>query len=156
MKLLKSPPLFCDKYSVMYQTLTLYLFIDQLSIVPWWSIICWGLSAVHFFYTTGHQATFPSLDWNSAFILSSSGQLESHVLPAILVIANTFCSYIVHTLMLPLLIIMPYTLHAIFSKLGETKRAELLLFEKDDLTYSAMFSLSVRFILFFGFRVSHF
>uniref|UniRef100_A0A1B6CPU1 Uncharacterized protein n=1 Tax=Clastoptera arizonana TaxID=38151 RepID=A0A1B6CPU1_9HEMI len=126
---------------------------NQLFIVPWWSVICWGLSSLHFFYTSGHQATFSSLDWNSAFILSSNGQLESYWISALLVIGNTFCSYIVHAFMLPLLVIMPFTMHALFPKIGETKHAELLLFENDDLMNSSLFVLAIKFILFFGFRV---
>lgn len=131
--------------------------INQLFEVPWWCVIFWGLSTLHFFYATGHQAAFTTLHWNSAFLLSAGRELNSHIMPGILVIANTFCTYIIHSMLLPVLVIAPYTLYAVAPKLAghlsNSKRAELLLFEQDSLMYRGLFNLSIRYYLFFGFRV---
>ena len=130
----------------------------QLFEVPWWCIIFWGLSTLHFFYATGHQAAFTTLHWNSAFLLSAGRELSSHIIPGVLVIANTFCSYIIHGMLLPVLIIAPYTLYVVAPKLAghlsNAKKAELLLFEQEPLMYHGLFNLSVRYYLFFALRVS--
>ncbi|RZF45632.1 hypothetical protein LSTR_LSTR010583 [Laodelphax striatellus] len=131
----------------------------QLFEVPWWIIVCWGLSAVHYFYSTGHQAVFSALHWDSAFIMSAGTNLDSYIIPGLLVIANTFCSQMIHAILLPLLLIAPFTLNAIAPKLlfdkdsSEVKRAEMMLFERESLLARAVFSLTIRYILFQGLRV---
>lgn len=130
---------------------------SQLFEVPWWCVVLWGLSTLHFFYSTGHQAAFTTLHWNSAFLLSAGRELSSHIVPGILVIANTFCTYIIHGILLPVLIIAPYTLHVVAPKLAghlvNTKKTELILFEQDSLMYRGLFNLCFRYYLFFALRV---
>lgn len=127
--------------------------------VSWSSVVCWGLSALHFFYATGHQASFSAIDWRVAFLLSSGSSLSSYIGPGILVIANVFCSQMLHAALLPLLLIVPHTIYTFSPKLAmaslqDIKRAELTLFEHDSHMYRAMFRLSVQYMLFFGQRVS--
>ncbi|XP_075215496.1 phosphatidylinositol glycan anchor biosynthesis class O [Lycorma delicatula] len=131
----------------------------QLFDVPWWSIVCWGLSAVHFFYSTSHQPVFSSLHWDAAFLTSAGSNLDSLLIPGLLVLSNTFCSQMVHALLLPMLLIAPFTLHAVAPKLAidrdpaEVKRGELLIFERESVLVRALFSLAIRYILFQGLRV---
>ncbi|KAJ9576014.1 hypothetical protein L9F63_007114, partial [Diploptera punctata] len=138
------------------------LFTAQLFHIPWSSVICWGFLTLYFFYGTGHNATFPGIQWEAAFV-GTGGQFHNHIVPGFLIVINTFASHIVHSIMLPILLITPFTLHVMFPKLvpssskdviksNEMKRGELTLYEKDDMLYYGMFTLCTKFILFFGFR----
>lgn len=59
-----------------------------------------ALLALHAFYTTGHQSTIPSIQWKSAFILSSTVTYPSSPL---LVLLNTFGPIFLLALSAPLL-----------------------------------------------------
>ncbi|XP_074851980.1 GPI ethanolamine phosphate transferase 3, catalytic subunit isoform X2 [Carettochelys insculpta] len=61
--------------------------------VPWYAVISWVFAATQFFYATGHQPTFPAIHWNAAFVGFQQGH-STHLLPALLVGANTFASHI--------------------------------------------------------------
>ncbi|XP_078252447.1 GPI ethanolamine phosphate transferase 3, catalytic subunit isoform X4 [Rhinoraja longicauda] len=61
--------------------------------VPWYAITAWVFAATQFFYATGHQPTFPTIQWNAAFVGFSEGH-STNILPAILVGMNTFASHI--------------------------------------------------------------
>ncbi|XP_014259723.1 GPI ethanolamine phosphate transferase 3 [Cimex lectularius] len=128
--------------------------IGNLIAVPWWSVLCWSLSSVHFFYATGHQASFPSIHWNSAGIF---GDITSTVVPGILVTLNTFISQIIHALLLPMLIIAPFTMIAIWPKLAsgneDLKKGELLIYEFEEIRKQELFSLTSKYILLQAFRV---
>lgn len=62
---------------------------------------------------------------------------------------------------LPLLVIAPFTLYLVFPKLtkakffeGDLRRGELVLFERDTVFHTAVFSLSAKYMLLHGIRVS--
>ncbi len=88
--------------------------------VPWECVLGWWLLENFYFYSTGHQPTFPSIHWHSAFIgfsgsdygSSSSGAsiLASVVLPAALIGFNTFCARVVFAFALPVLLLAPFCL----------------------------------------------
>lgn len=122
--------------------------------VPWFSVLCWSLSSSLFFYGTGHQATFLSIQWDSAGIF---GDITSTFFPGILVILNTFASQIFHALLLPMLFIMPYTLNIIWPDLvancPDLRKGEIVVYLKEDVRLHSIFSLIARYILFTGFRV---
>lgn len=137
---------------------------DQLFNVPWSSVVCWGFLAMCFFYGTGHTPTFPGIQWEAAFV-GTGGQFSNHIVPALLICINTFASHIVMSLMIPVLLVAPFTLHVMFSKIlpsaakdgvksKDIKQGELVLYKKDDLLYEGTFTLCARYILFFGIRVS--
>lgn len=136
----------------------------QMFSVPWSSVICWGFLTMYFFYGTGHNPTFPGIQWDAAFV-GTSGQFSNHIVPALLVGLSTFASHVVLSLMLPILLVAPFTLHTMFSKIlpsgvkdgvksKDMKQGELILYERDDLLYQGMFILCAKYILFFGVRVS--
>jgi phosphatidylinositol glycan class O len=136
----------------------------QLFSVPWSSVICWGFLTTYFFYGTGHNPTFPGIQWEAAFV-GTGGQFSNHIVPALLVCLNTFTSHFVLSLLLPVLLVAPFTLHTMFSKIlpsgvkdgiksKDMKRGELILYERDDLLYQGTFIVCAKYILFFGIRVS--
>lgn len=119
---------------------------------------------MYFFYGTGHNPTFPGIQWDAAFV-GTSGQFSNHIVPALLVGLNTFTSHVVLGLMLPILLVAPFTLHTMFSKIlpsgvkdgvksKDMKQGEMILYEIDDMLYQGMFILCAKYILFFGIRVS--
>jgi phosphatidylinositol glycan class O len=59
-----------------------------------------AMLALHTFYATGHQATFPSLQWKSAFVLTPT---LTYPLAPILVMLNTFGPHFIFSLAVPLL-----------------------------------------------------
>lgn len=133
----------------------------QLFVVPWSSVMCWGLLSVYFFYGTGHQPTFPSIQWDAAFV-GTGGQFSNHIIPAVLIGINTFSSQIIMGLTLPMVLIAPFTLSVTAPKLitansdfkvDDLKKGEMLLFEKDGLFYQGLFTLCTKYILFYGMRM---
>lgn len=117
-----------------------------------------------FFYGTGHTPTFPGIHWDAAFV-GTGGQFANHIVPTLLICINTFASHIVMSLMLPLLLVAPFTLRVMFSKIPppaakdevknkEIKQGEFTLYKKDDFLYEGAFILCAKYILFFGIRVS--
>jgi hypothetical protein len=92
--------------------------------------------------------------------VGTGGQFSNHVVPALLICINTFSSHIVMSLMLPMLLVTPFTLHVMFSsakdgvKSKDMKEGEFILYKKDDLLYEGAFVLCAKYVLFFGIRVS--
>jgi len=52
-------------------------------------IQCWVLLSLYYFYGSGHQATLSSIQWGAAFV-GTGGHFSSYIIPAALVIINTF------------------------------------------------------------------
>ncbi|XP_014604721.1 PREDICTED: GPI ethanolamine phosphate transferase 3 [Polistes canadensis] len=126
--------------------------------VPTSTILCWFLIAEYFFYGTGHQASFPKIQWDAAFV-GTGGHFHGNLLPAILIGINTFGSHIILGAMLPLLVIVPFTLYLIFPNLCKNKlfednmkRGELVLYEQESFFHGAIFSASGKYIMFHGIR----
>ncbi|KAJ8978710.1 hypothetical protein NQ317_015958 [Molorchus minor] len=74
---------------------------------------------------------------------------------------NTFCSYILMGIMLPLVLITPFTVFvmipSVVGKKAELQlaasRGEVALFEKDHLMFTSMFTLCCKYIAGHGIRV---
>uniref|UniRef100_A0A8C4WWZ3 Phosphatidylinositol glycan anchor biosynthesis, class O n=2 Tax=Eptatretus burgeri TaxID=7764 RepID=A0A8C4WWZ3_EPTBU len=75
--------------------------------VPLLSVVAWTLASTRFFYSTGHQPTFPALQWNAAFV-GFHGDHSTNLLPGLLVIMNTFSSQAIFAVGLPLLLTWPF------------------------------------------------
>lgn len=137
--------------------------------IPWSYVLSWGLLSSYFFYGTGHQPTFPGIHWNAAFV-GTSGQIQSTLIPSILVGANTFCSQILAGLLLPMILIAPFTIYVMFSKWltvptskdnkfirdeakVELKQGDLCLYEREGLTQYATFKLCAKYMLYHGTRI---
>ena len=94
--------------------------------VQWSDIIGWHLLEGLFFYGTGHQPTFPTIQWGAAFIGGFSGAeygssetnaIIGYVLPALLIGWNTYISRIWFGLLLPMLLISPFAIWLVFQSL---------------------------------------
>ena len=81
--------------------------------VPSSAVLLWFLKDCLSFYQTGHQPTFPHIQWSAAFVgLAGEMQLGgpawiSHVLPAVMVGWNTYCGTVLSCISLPLLLFSP-------------------------------------------------
>ena len=92
--------------------------LQDLLHVPWTSVITWSLLENLFFYATGHQPTFNTIQWSAAFVGFSGanyGAYEGYLglnywLPALLVGWNTFASRILFAFLLPVLLVTPFGL----------------------------------------------
>ena len=117
----------CPSQFLALLAMTIYLFLHSyerlatvdmkpsgLFIVPWETVMGWWLLEVFFFYASGHQPTFPTIQWSAAFVgFSGSNYGDSVVnvvLPAFLIGWNTFASRITFAIALPLLFLAPFTL----------------------------------------------
>uniref|UniRef100_V5GN82 GPI ethanolamine phosphate transferase n=1 Tax=Anoplophora glabripennis TaxID=217634 RepID=V5GN82_ANOGL len=117
--------------------------------------------AQYFFYAFGHQPTFPNISWEAAFI-GTSGIFFSHIIQGTLIIINTFCSYILMGLLLPLLLITPFTVFIMIPSVVGKKpndlqlistKGEMGLIERNNLMLSSIFVLSCKYIMGHGIRV---
>ena len=63
--------------------------------------------SVHFFYCTGHQSTITTLHWQAAYT-GFHGNFNTYVIPFILMVLNTFSSYVLSVIALPLLAFWPF------------------------------------------------
>lgn len=119
------------------------------------------LIAQYFFYASGHQPAFSNIAWESAFI-GTSGLFRNNLILGTLIILNTFGSHLLAGILLPVLVIAPFTLlvmapsvygkHKEFAANGQ--KGELILFEKDRMTISALFSVSCKYIAGHSIKVS--
>uniref|UniRef100_A0A8C3SWL0 GPI ethanolamine phosphate transferase 3, catalytic subunit n=1 Tax=Chelydra serpentina TaxID=8475 RepID=A0A8C3SWL0_CHESE len=90
-------------------------------VVPWYAVTAWVFAATQFFYSTGHQPTFPAIHWNAAFVGFQQGH-STHLLPAVLVGANTFASHILFAVGCPLLLLWPFVCEAPNSQRRKLKK----------------------------------
>ncbi|XP_028411816.1 GPI ethanolamine phosphate transferase 3-like [Dendronephthya gigantea] len=67
-------------------------------------VMTWMTMASHNFYSTGHQATFPAIRFEAAFV-GLPGDMNSFYLPGFLILLNTFASDVLFTIALPLIIL---------------------------------------------------
>jgi phosphatidylinositol glycan class O len=129
---------------------------------PWTSILAWSLLASEHFFSTGHQAVITSIQWQSAFH-GFHGDFDHYVIPAGLILSNTFASHIIIIVSLPLLLFWPRVRRGIihiFEKpvkgVEDTtdSRGEFALHEHSDRLWSGLFQLFVGFIIIQGLKVS--
>ncbi|KAK4308569.1 hypothetical protein Pmani_019745 [Petrolisthes manimaculis] len=129
------------------------------------SVCVWFVLSLHGFYTTSHQPTFPTLHWSAAFVLGSgggagAGWVSDILVPAMLVVINTYSSHILFGLSLPLLLLAPHALATMYPKLlpsrlenEEMRRGEFILVEEPQRTKAALLSLSLSYLLLHAAKV---
>lgn len=121
---------------------------------PGWATAClWFTLSVHGFYTTGHQPTFPALHWSAAFVGIEGAQSVGNWAPALLVGLNTYSSYILLGLALPLVVLAPLAISVVFPSLrgsrldgDEISRGEFLLVEEPDMLRESLMSTALSYI----------
>ncbi|GLV36572.1 Phosphatidylinositol glycan anchor biosynthesis class O [Carabus blaptoides fortunei] len=116
--------------------------ISQLLEVPSSSVLCWVLLSHYFFYGTGHQPAFPSIQWEAAFV-GTSGNFNYNIIPTLLIGINTFGSYILMGVTLPLLLIGPFTLYIMFPNLASSKAEEKDLNRGELLMFACMLAVTI-------------
>lgn len=134
------------------------LFPEQLFEVPGSLILAIVLLPQYFFYGTGHQPTFPNIPWEAAFI-GTGPFFEYNYFPATLIIINTFGSYIMTGLLLPLLVITPFSVFVMMPSAVTKKadiqkdRGEILLYERSGKLLKAVFILCCKYIMCHAIKV---
>eukprot|EP00088_Acartia_fossae_P025567 TRINITY_DN26391_c1_g1_i7.p2 TRINITY_DN26391_c1_g1~~TRINITY_DN26391_c1_g1_i7.p2 ORF type:complete len:215 (+),score=26.96 TRINITY_DN26391_c1_g1_i7:1015-1659(+) len=135
------------------------------------------------FFTTGHQATFPHIQWSAAFIGLEGTQIAGesftgHMLPGLLVGWNTFSCAIISSLALPLLLLAPFSMFLLIPRMrpvqnthhqsngsggggglfgsalyDSLERGESLLLDHPEETHAALANLAIKFLVIKGFKV---
>lgn len=70
--------------------------------MSWLYILLWTLSSSYWFYGTGHNPSFPAINWNAAFVIQSELE-DNKLVPGFFVVTNTFFSQAVHAFLLPVI-----------------------------------------------------
>ncbi|KAK7010593.1 GPI ethanolamine phosphate transferase 3 [Biomphalaria glabrata] len=79
---------------------------EDMSSPRWAGLVLFNLLSTVFFYTTGHQATVPSIRFEAGYV-GFYGDLKSFILPGFLVWLNTFAGPVFFSLAGPLVIFWP-------------------------------------------------
>ncbi|KAL1501914.1 hypothetical protein ABEB36_007147 [Hypothenemus hampei] len=127
--------------------------LEELFNVPTLVVLGWILLPQYFFFATGHQPAFPNIAWESAFV-GTSGLFSNNYILGALVISNTFGTYLLAGILLPLLVIAPFTLLVMMpSACGKNKsfyvhcqKGEMNLFERDRMANGAVFVVCCKYI----------
>ncbi|KAH0561166.1 hypothetical protein KQX54_013914 [Cotesia glomerata] len=127
--------------------------------IPNSAIFCWFLIAEYFFYGTGHQPTFSTIQWDAALV-GSHGFFYTNIVPTVLIGINTFGSHILLGFTLPLLVIVPATIIIMIPSLSkvqfrvneELKKGELVLFDRLSAFHNSLFLVAGKYILLHGLR----
>lgn len=135
----------------------MFLFLDQLFETPGSAILAVVILSHYFFYASGHQPTFPNIAWEAAFI-GTSGVFSHNFIPATLIIINTFGSYILAGILLPLLLITPFSFFVMMPSIVPRKvdcsRGEIILYEKSGKLLKSVFILCCKYVICHGIKVS--
>ncbi|KYB26700.1 GPI ethanolamine phosphate transferase 3 [Tribolium castaneum] len=133
--------------------------MEQLFEIPNMSLLVWVILSQYFFYGTGHQPSFPNIIWEAAFV-GTSGVISHNYILGSLIILNTFCSQILMGFLVPLLIIMPFTVSVMLPTSinrnileRENLRGEVLLYERDGLMITVAFTTICKYMVCHGIRV---
>jgi len=146
--------------------------------VPLPHLVLWGLLDSLSFFTSGHQATFPHIQWTAAFVGMEGSQIagesySGHILPALLIGWNTFSSCFLSSFALPLLLLAPFPLFLLLPSIRqqhhrqangagallnhsvyfEIEKGEAALLDKPLDTISALVILIHQYILIKGVRL---
>ncbi|OQV22221.1 GPI ethanolamine phosphate transferase 3 [Hypsibius exemplaris] len=70
---------------------------------PVMKVACWGVLAWLLFFFSGHQTSFPTIHWNSAFTGVGAGGVDNQVVQKILVTTETFSGQILAAVTMPCL-----------------------------------------------------
>lgn len=121
--------------------------------VPWCSVIMWCFLSSFWWFATGHQASVSSIQWDAAFV-GFQGSHSSSIIPALLVILNTFCMQILSTLSLPLLMFWPLTRSKWYHEsFEEYTKSELLLYKDKKTFMSILNDLFVKYLSFHAMKI---
>ncbi|XP_017784023.1 PREDICTED: GPI ethanolamine phosphate transferase 3 [Nicrophorus vespilloides] len=132
--------------------------VESLFEVPSSLILFWFVMSIYLFYGTAHQPTFTNIAWDAAFV-GTGGTLNYKLIPAALVLINTFGSYLITGITLPLLMIAPFSTHVMLPSLFNKKkgvnlaRGELVIYDYDQAFLRGAFKMSCKYIMCHALRV---
>ncbi|XP_063922047.1 GPI ethanolamine phosphate transferase 3-like [Zophobas morio] len=133
--------------------------VEQLFDIPNMSLLVWVILAQYFFYGTGHQPSFPNIIWDAAFV-GTTGVFKHNFIPGSLIIINTFCSQILMGFLMPLHLIVPFTISVMLPSITsknvlekENLRGEVLLYERNGLMLTVAFTTSCKYMICHAIRV---
>ncbi|XP_043933309.1 GPI ethanolamine phosphate transferase 3 isoform X2 [Protopterus annectens] len=125
--------------------------------VNWYAVIAWAFASWQFFYSTGHQPTLPTIQWNAAFVGFNEGH-DNNTIPALLILANTFASYILFAVSCPLLLFWPFIHEIKNSKMSsrstnDDQVMEMRLRESPERFAAALLQLGMRYLFAHGIQL---
>ncbi|XP_070543027.1 GPI ethanolamine phosphate transferase 3-like [Ptychodera flava] len=128
--------------------------IDLLCNTPWYAVVMWTLMSSQYFFATGHQATVPSIRFESAFT-GFHGDFPTYLyfVPALLIGFNTFAGPALLAVCLPLLLLWPFSRgYLVLDKKtrqnlsAEDRKGEFSLHENEGQLDIALFRLTLKYI----------
>lgn len=133
---------------------TPFCFPEDLLNVPTLVVLGWILLPQYFFFASGHQPAFSNIAWESAFVGTSGLVSSNQYMLGSLILLNTFGTYMLAGILLPLLLIVPFTLCVMMPSVAaknkvlhpNAQKGELFLFEHDRISTAALFSLSCKYM----------
>ncbi|XP_076443343.1 GPI ethanolamine phosphate transferase 3, catalytic subunit-like [Babylonia areolata] len=128
--------------------------------VPWLTVVTHGLLSSTFFYATGHQATIPSIRFESAFV-GFYGNFTTYIIPALLITLNTYAGPVLFTVVSPLMMMWPHLQGPVCQwmvgrrgkKEGEEWKGDFSLFDDGVLLRKNLFVSVCRVLLFQAVKV---
>ena len=128
--------------------------------VPWIAVVMHGLLSSVFFYATGHQATIPSIRFESAFT-GFHGDFSTNILPAVLITLNTFAAPVFFSIVSPLLLFWPqlqgplsrWMVAGVGAKEKEEWKGDFALYDNGVLLRRNLFVSTCRVLLFHAIKV---
>lgn len=137
------------------------------------TVMAWTLLTSFGFYATSHQPTISQIEWDAAFVGRKASFDHSSPISALLVLLNTFnCNILFYTIY-PLLVIVPFSIGAVFPSLSrrvnkakdeKTKlitfnepdfdigRGEINLLENDNYFMSSVFRVGCQLLILQGIK----
>ncbi|XP_037082431.1 GPI ethanolamine phosphate transferase 3-like [Pollicipes pollicipes] len=110
----------------------------------WAAAVLWAELASFQFFSTGHQATFPSIQWDAA-VAGLHMMPTGLLLPGLCVLLATFASELVAAAALPLLLCAPHLVQAVRER-GVSWRGELNLLLDPNGTARRLLALNVLYL----------
>ena len=123
-----------------------------------------GPGSISFLFASGHQMTITTVRWEAAYI-GFHGDFDNYIIPSILILLNTFASYILGVLSMSLLLFWPRIrghLPFLFEKAkggrhqelsAEEKKGEFALNEDHIGLRASLFKALLGYMVFHGCKV---
>ncbi|XP_043207338.1 GPI ethanolamine phosphate transferase 3-like [Amphibalanus amphitrite] len=111
----------------------------------WSAAVLWAELASFQFFATGHQATFPSIQWDAA-VTGLQMAPEGTLLPGLCVLLSTFAGELVAAVTLPLVLCAPH-LFKVLTERATGSRGELALLLDPDTTMQRLLSLNMLYMV---------
>ncbi|XP_006814141.1 GPI ethanolamine phosphate transferase 3, catalytic subunit-like [Saccoglossus kowalevskii] len=130
--------------------------VDKFHDIPWSIVALWALMASQYFFATGHQATVPSIRFESAFVgFHGDFPFYLYFVAALMIGLNTYAGPVIFTVSLPLIIFWPYSRGTLSQQDGSNRandKGEFLLHENEEKFSVICFRLFMMYTIFLAVR----